>query len=399
VTSAPRLAQRGIVAFADVDWNGTWYSRHQILSRLARICPVVVVAHPPDLRDVLAGRAPSQPVGLQAVAPNLWTYRSPRALPQVYRPAPAKRLLEVLRARHLQASVRSVGITDPVWYAWDPQYAPRLAALPDGFTIFHCYDKYDAYHDAPAAAVQALERALVARANLVFASSRILARDIEERTGHPVRYLPHGVDFEEFRTRAERDPLPPELAALPRPRVGYVARLDERIDDEALRRIASERPDWSLVIIGGDGFQSAEGRGRFASLCALPNVHALGQKPRETIPAFTAGLDACLLCYRTDNWGAYVQPIKAYEYLACGRPVVSAPIDAARDFGDLVSVVSEPGGWVSAIAAALAADGPDARARRIAFARANTWDQRVVDLVAQIEEGLSAASRARATAP
>ena len=393
MTAAPLLAQRGIVAFANVDWNGTWYSRHQILSRLARTCPVVVVEHPPEARDVLTGRVARRDV-LTEVSPNLWSYRSPRWLPQLFKPPLARRLADALRARHLQASVRRLGLRDPIWYAWDPQYAPRIAPLPRGFGIFHCYDQYAAYHDASPDAVHALERELVSRTDLVFASSRILAEDIEARTGHAVRYLPHGVDFAEFRARAESDPLPTDLAAIPGPRIGYVARLDERIDDAALRAIAVARPDWSIVIIGGDGFQSREGRERFAKLTALPNVHALGQKPRETIPAYTAGLDVCLLCYRTDNWGRWVQPIKAYEYLACGRPVVSAPIDAARDFGDLVTLVDDPGGWVAAIEAALVADGPDARARRIDYARANTWDRRVADLVAQIEAELSAAGRA-----
>jgi glycosyltransferase involved in cell wall biosynthesis len=394
VTVAPLLAQRGIVAFANVDWNGTWYSRHQILSRLAHTCPVVVVAHPPEARDVLAGRVARRAVFTE-IARNLYTYHPPRWLPQLFKPGLAP-LLDALRARHLQASVRRLGLRDPIWYAWDPQYAPRVAPLPRGFGIFHCYDQYAAYHDASPDAVHALERQIVSRSDLVFASSRILADDIQARTGHAVRYLPHGVDFADFRARAETDPLPADLAAIQGPRIGYVARLDERIDDAALHAIASARPEWSVVIIGGDGFQSREGRERFSALRALPNVHALGQKPRETIPAYTAGLDVCLLCYRTDNWGRWVQPIKAYEYLACGRPVVSAPIDAARDFGDLVRLVADPGDWVPAIEAALASDGPDARARRIDYARANTWDQRVADLVAQIEAELSA--RARATA-
>ena len=388
--TAPRLAARGVLAFAQVDWHGTWYSRHQILSRLARTCRVVVVEHPSPMRDVLAGKISARPV-LESVAPNLWTYHPPRLLPEIFRPVAARKLLDRLRARHLRSSVRRLGLVDPVIYAWHPQYAPAIALQPERFTIFHCYDKYDAYHDAPVAAVLAEERQLVDRSDLVFASSRILADDIQQRTGHPVRYVPHGVDFAYFRERADRDPLPPDLAALPRPRIGYVARLDERIDDEALREIATARPDWSLVIIGGDGFQSAEGRSRFQSLCSLPNVHAIGQRPREAIPAYTAGLDVCLLCYRSDNWGRWVQPIKAYEYLACGRPVVSAPIDAALDFGDLVTVVPEPKRWVAAIEAALAADGPEERARRIEFARTNTWDQRVADLVAQIEEQLKSA--------
>ena len=385
--TALRLAERGVVAFAEVDWRGTWYSRHQLLSRLAQTCPVVVVRDPLDARDVLTGRGSKRPV-LERIAPNLWDYRPPRFLPRLYRPAAAGRLLDRLRARHLDASLRSLGLTNPVHYVFHPQYAPMLELLPRRFTLYHCYDKYDAYQGAPVAMLQALERKLVSRSDLVLASSRILAADIEERTGHAVRHLPHGVDFDSFRQRALHE-TPSDLAVLPRPRIGYVARLDERIDDAALREIALQRPDWSVVIIGGAGFQSADADARFRALAALPNVHALGAKPRDTIPAYTAGLDVCLLCYRTDNWGRYVQPIKAYEYLACGRPVVSAPIDAARDFGDLVQVVPESGRWVEVIEAALAADGSEASARRIEFARENSWDRRVEELIALIEGKLA----------
>jgi glycosyltransferase involved in cell wall biosynthesis len=382
-----RLAERGVVAFAEVDWRGTWYSRHQLLSRLARTCPVVVVGDPLEAREVVTGRAPARPV-LERIAPNLWDYRPPRLLPRLYRPAVAGRLLDRLRARHLEASVRSLGMTDPVHYAFHPQYVPMLELLPRRTTVYHCYDKYDAYQDAPAETVRALEQALVARSDLVLASSRILARDIEERTGHPVHHLPHAVDFEFFRDGARQE-TPADLASLPRPRIGYIARIDERVDDDALREISRKRPDASVVIIGRIDIQSPERAARFRELCALPNVHALGAKPREAIPAYTAGLDVCLLCYRNDNWGRYVQPIKAYEYLACGRPVVSAPIDAARDFGDLVQVAPGPGRWVEVIEAALAADSPDARARRIEFARENSWDRRATELIALIDEKLA----------
>jgi hypothetical protein len=98
------------------------------------------------------------------------------------------------------------------------------------------------------------------------------------------------------------------------------------------------------------------------------------------------------MCYRTDNWGRWVQPLKAYEYLACGKPVVSAPIDAASDFGDLVRVVPEGGSWIGAIEEALLADGPEEVARRIEFARRNTWDMRAGEVALLIEERLTAMS-------
>lgn len=387
--AAPHLAARGILAFADVDWEGTWYSRHQILSRLARTCPVVVFERPPEARDVLSGDAPARPA-LRSVAPGLWSYRAPRRLPHLYRPAWAGRLLGVLQERHLRAALERVGLREPVHYVWNPDYAEVLARRRPAFTIYHAYDKYAAYEDAPAAVVDRMEREVVGRAQLVLASAQVLARDIEQRTGRPVTHVPHAVDFDFFAGHAANDPVPEDLVALPRPRIGYVARLDERTDDEALRRIALDRPDWSIVIVGGTSFHSEEAAARFRALAALPNVHALGARPRESVPSLCAGLDVCLLAYRTDNWGRWVQPIKAYEYLACGRPIVSAPIDAAGDFGDLVRIVRGAEDWVPAIEAALAEDSPEAARQRIAFARDNTWDRRVAELVALIEERLAA---------
>jgi glycosyltransferase involved in cell wall biosynthesis len=229
----------------------------------------------------------------------------------------------------------------------------------------------------------------VTLSNVVIASSRILARDLEERTGRRVHHLPHGVDFQFFRDRVAASASPEDLERIPRPRIGYVARLDERIDHEALIAIALARPGWSVVLVGGVGFQSNEGHSRFEALTSLPNVYALGQKPRDEIPAYTAALDVCLLCYRNDNWGRYVQPIKAYEYLACGRPVVSSPIDAVRDFGSLIAVAEDLAGWVPAIEAALRDRSEESFERRIDFARRNTWDVRAAELVQLLERELS----------
>jgi glycosyltransferase involved in cell wall biosynthesis len=387
-TDAPLLAARGILAFAQIDWQGTWYSRHQILSRLARTCPVVVFERPPDARDVLAGRARSRPA-LEAVAPGIWRYRAPRGLPQLYRPAAAARLLAALQDRHLRTALRSIGLRAPLHYVFNPDYADVVARWPDAFTVYHAYDKYSAYQDAPSERVDAMEAAIVSRARLAIASSRVLAADIEERCGRPVHHVPHAVDVDFFAPASPAEPEAQELTEIARPRIGYVARMDERTDDRALRRIAEARPDWSLVIVGGESFSSEEDAARYRALTELPNVHALGPRPREDVPAILSALDVCLLAYRTDNWGRWVQPIKAYEYLACGRPVVSAAIDAARDFGDLVRVVDGAEGWVPAIEAVLSEETEASAARRVAWARANTWDRRVEQLVALIEERLA----------
>lgn len=388
-----RLARRGIVAFAHVEWGGVWYSRHQILRRLSALCPVVIVAPPVEARVVLLGHATARSV-LQEIAPRLWSYRPPRWLPLLYRPKDVASMLATLRGRHLDATVRRLGLGDPIHYVWHPDYAATLARLPRRFTIYHRYDKFDAYEGASVERVHALESDVAARADLLIASSGVMASDLESLAGKPVTHLPHGVDFEFFHERAKSDPIPDDVARLPSPRVGFIGRLNEGLDDSALTEIATQRPDWSVVLVGPETYGSSEERARFLELISRPNVHALGPRPRDAVPAYMAALDVGLLCYRMGNWVMWGQPIKAYEYLACGRPIVSSPIHAVSEFGDLVRVARAPGGWVAAIEDALRSNSAEEAARRESFARNNTWDARVSELVSLIEEGLAAGAGA-----
>jgi glycosyltransferase involved in cell wall biosynthesis len=193
----------------------------------------------------------------------------------------------------------------------------------------------------------------------------------------------HGVDTSVFRPGLEP---PAELSDIPRPRVGYVGRINEVLDTTALLRIAESRSEWSLVLVGDYSFTDAEKRRRFDSLCRLSNVHRFDARPASEIPNWLGGLDAGLACYDTSSWAAFGQPIKIYEYLACGLPVIATNIDAVRELGDIVTAVSPDGDWVGAVESALARTDASDVARRLDFAARNSWDARV----AQIEAELSA---------
>ncbi len=371
------LRERGIVAFGDVDWNGVWYSRHQILSRLAHECPVLVVGRPFEARAVVTFKAEGA-TGPQPVADGLWSYRAPRHAAQVYRPAWLGRATARLRSADLQSTWRRLGMRHPVYYVFLPEFERELSQLPPSVVCYHCYDKYDAYVGGDPAAAERAEAKLLARADVVFAASTALASDLSARGGRNVHFVPHAVDARAFATSS---PAPLDLDAIPRPRIGYVARMDERIDVATLEAVASQRPDWSVVIIGPEAFQTPSGWESWRRLSAHANVHRLGGKPQSSIPAYLAGLDAGLLCYRRDNWGRWVQPIKAYEYLAAGISVLSSDIEAASGFGDLVRVCRSEADWVQGIEAALREDGPEARERRLAFARDNSWEDRAASIV------------------
>jgi glycosyltransferase involved in cell wall biosynthesis len=177
-------------------------------------------------------------------------------------------------------------------------------------------------------------------ADQVFTNSHLLAEFMQAK-GARVKPVPNGVDWERFhQTLANKPAEPLELAAIPHPRIGFVGILSSVTDHTLLDRVAEEVPEAQVVLIG-----SAIGK-------AEPlhsRIHQFGMKSYEEIPDYLAGLDAGLLIYRLCEGTLYNDPLKTYEYLAAGLPVVAtnaqehlrklAHVQMANNANEFVSTV------------------------------------------------------------
>jgi glycosyltransferase involved in cell wall biosynthesis len=364
--------------FGPLWWDETWYSRHHLTAGLAKRWRVVHVQEPVSLRAAL--KSPSRlldPGGLHPGEVGLEEYVPPGRLPHVHRWPALVRWLQARRARRLQATLADAGMPDPLYYVWNPMYRPSVEALSDPTLVYHAYDKYDQYEGSGERTTRA-EAWLARRARLCIAASTELGEYLTSLGAAEVAVVHHGVDAELFRPDL---PEPEALAAIPRPRLGIVARLNEVLDTRTLRYLAEQRPDWSIVLVGGLYFSDDEKLRTFHDLAALDNVHHVGLQPRTQVPNWLAGFDAGLICYDLETWGPYNQPIKMYEYLACGLPVVSTGITAARELGeDLVKCANEPEEWLQAVETALGEDSEEDVGRRLEYARASGWEHRVEEL-------------------
>jgi glycosyltransferase involved in cell wall biosynthesis len=150
-----------------------------------------------------------------------------------------------------------------------------------------------------------------------------------------------------------------------------------------VRRLALRHPEWSIVLVGP---ATMEARG------ALPdaNIHVLGRRPYADLPRYLAGFDCCLIPFRASPLTAAVSPVKLYEYLAAGKPVVSTPLPSVLPFGREVLLGADRR-FLEAVDEAVANrhDAVAAESRR-RCARANTWEQRMADILAAV--GTSAAA-------
>jgi glycosyltransferase involved in cell wall biosynthesis len=169
--------------------------------------------------------------------------------------------------------------------------------------------------------------------------------------------------------------------------LGYAGLVSSRLDLPLLAELAAIRPEWRLVLVGE--IVPAGCQTELARLTALPNVTLAGPRPAAEMPGIIARWDVGLIPYRVNEETRRASPLKLYEYLAAGLPVVSADVPAVRPFAGLIEIAGGPEETAVAVARALATDSAAARAGRRAAVREHSWDARVESLSAMLAEALA----------
>ena len=369
-----------ILSFARDLWTDVPRCRHHVLSRLAPSSRVLFVSPPPtQIRDVARklrqeGSAAS---GLTQVSPELFTFVPPPWLPYSNRPA-LNRGLERLRALYLRRLLSRLGMHQPILYVWHPAFIDIVERFDAPLVIYHCYDEYGAFRGANKEEIKAQEARLLKRADLVFTvSPGLRERRIELNPNTFV--VRNGVDADYFaKALAPETVVAPDIASIRRPIIGCISRIvPEYFDAALLREVFRRRPEWSLVVIGPENPPQVSGGEDLERLKAEPNVHFLGLRSFESLPSYLKAMDVCTIPYRVTGNTEVADPLKLYEYLAAGKPIVSVPREFADDVRPFVYTGAGADGWVAAIEQALAADSPELRAKRQAVAQENTWDKRI----------------------
>jgi glycosyltransferase involved in cell wall biosynthesis len=255
--------------------------------------------------------------------------------------------------------------------------------------VYGVIDNYDEYFSAGLiwrAQVHDSHRKLLRCADVVFAVSELLLDQCLEY--NPNSFLaPNGVSFELFRAAMEKSDLPPDIRVIPRPIIGFAGVLHSCIDFNLLEKIAVQRADWSLVVVGPKEDASREDLKILDRMRCLRNVYYLGPKAPDQLPEYIKCFDVGLMPYRIGPLTRFGDSLKLYEYMACGKPVVSTAIPAARRFVPLVEVADDLASFLSAIERVLKEPDGGCEAR-LALARDSSWDRRISDMSAVVLEYL-----------
>jgi glycosyltransferase involved in cell wall biosynthesis len=299
--------------------------------------------------------------------------------------SPRARAVNASLVRHqVQLVLKHLGMVDPVCFLTVPTAWSVVERMAVSQIVFNRSDKHSAFREVDESYIGDLEAKLLARADHVVYTSRSLLEHEQGATGDRAFFLDHGVDLEHF-TPMDADVVdagrePPELQAIPHPRIGFFGGFDDYVVDFALiERVARALPDAHVVLIGAATCSMRE-------LEALPNVHWLGFRPYESIPALAHGFDVAIMPWLRNEWITHCNPIKLKEYLALGLPVVSTDFPELHRYRHVVRIARSSDEFVALVRATLADGGVSAPAARRAAVIGEGWNRRVEELIDLTEQ-------------
>lgn len=385
--SNPAIRDRAIVCVGFSDWvTENWVNQHHLMSRLAHENEVLFIeslglrrptASARDLKRMLRRLGNSFRLrrldGVNVLSPLVLPFHGNRVIDALNR---------VLLRGFVRIAAKRLRLERPILWSYVPQGLPLASTLRPSHIVYHCVDDIAAVSSDPEGFRLAEDR-MIAAADLVIASSQTLAESIASRGG-AVRLMPNVADTERFAQALEPGPIDEAIEHAPRPRVVFVGAVSSiKVDLELVAELARKRPDWSLILVGPVGL--GDPHTDISELERLDNVHLLGHRRHADLPSVLRGADVALIPYRLNRLTTSVFPMKVYEYLAAGLPVVSTPLPSLRGV-EGVDFAADADEMTSLIEGCLASDTQRARRARFELARGHSWESRMEEIGRALEE-------------
>jgi glycosyltransferase involved in cell wall biosynthesis len=284
--------------------------------------------------------------------------------------------------RHVRAAAASLGMDRPVLWLNPHSAVHMIGQMGEAAVIYDITDDWTALTQSSRLTelICNQDARLCRDADAVIVCSDQLydmKRSLVQATR--LHHIPNGVHAEHYRGVLDKSaPLTPMAREWPRPVMGYTGTIHpDRIDVQLVRKLASAPGVGSVVLIGPNHLRPAD-----LEILRLPNVFMPGPIPYAQIPDVMRAFDVCVVPHRITPFTESLNPIKLWEYLAGGKPIVSTDVPGFRDFPHFVSIARSSEQFVAASRKALNDDHELAGAK-MAEARKHSWESRV-DRIEQV---------------
>lgn len=303
---------------------------------------------------------------------NLFVATPPLLLPfhQMLRPIAV--INNLILGLWLRWTAYRLGVKDPLVYSYVPYSHLAIRILGSKKVLYEKVDDLAAARGLiRRATVESLEKQLLKMSQLVIVTATKL-KSLLGNQHDSVHVIPNACEIEHFNgsTTTETEPL--RLRSIPKPRIGFVGVLAYWIDLELIEQLVQFKPDWHFVFIG----PVAVDIGRFDK---YENIHFVGRVPYDYLPSYMAAIDVFINPYRDDDIAESCSPLKVFEYLAAGKPVVSVPMPEVMRFAPFVRVADNSDQFAARIEELLAMKDTERRklsTQLRALVRNDNWQDR-----------------------
>ncbi len=381
MSSSQPLHGNSIVCVGFSDWvTENWVNQHHLMSRLALENEVLFIESLGLRRPTVSARDLKRIGHRLKNGLRLRCIDGVNVLSPLVIPFHGNRIVDALNRALLRSFVRiarrRLKMRRPILWSYVPHGLLLADTLKPSLIVYHCVDDIAAISGDPDG-FRAAEGRMLAAADLVIASSETLARSIRSR-GAEVRLMPNVADTATFARALEPGPVDAAVELAPRPRLVFVGAVSRvKVDIDLIAELARSRPDWSIILAGPVGL--GDPRTDVSGLEQIENIHLIGHRPHRDLPAVLRGADVALIPYELNQLTASVFPMKVYEYLAAGLPVVSTPLPSLEGV-EGVSFAADSTSMVSAIESLLASNNRAERRARSQLAEGHSWEDRIEEI-------------------
>lgn len=374
------LSGENIICFAN-DWDSDPLSKKHIMTILGKQNRILWInsignrnptINKSDLRRIIK-KLFQFTNGLHHVEENIWVF-TPLVLP-FHGSKIARGINQLLLITIIRLLCLWLHFSKPIIWTFVPSSADVIDHLGGKLVIYHCVDEYSQFSDASQKVISELEEKLLNKSKIVIVSADKLYES-KYRINPNTYLVRHGVDFKHFSSSLDLLEVPPEIANLPHPIIGFHGLIASWVDQTLIENIASKHPEWSIVLLGK--MQTHDGTRLFDQ--KLNNIHWLGRKEYSKLPAYCKTFDVAIIPFVVNELTINANPLKMREYLAAGLPVVSTNIPEAQTLGELVSIGLDHNHFISQLENIIEHKPLVSKSYRSQKMNSESWEARVEEL-------------------
>lgn len=262
--------------------------------------------------------------------------------------------------------------SDPIFWMYIPEAIEVFQRVKAKINIFMIIDEYSAHRSYSRKYNQYLgylTEKLAKNVDIVFVTARGLL-ETKKHFNRNTYLIPNGCDYKRFADAySKRLNLPRDIREIHKPILGFIGGIGEKFDLDLIEFIAKSHPEWSIVLIGPIGENI-----NLQRFDEIANVHFLGRKDLSELPNYLQAFDVCLNPTKLYRLTEFVNPLKIYEYLAMGKPVVSVDMAEVRFLKDVVRIATSYNDFVEQIKMALDENSDEYARKRIEVAKQFSWE-------------------------